>query len=79
MGLFNSFQRDCKRLRRWLLGSDPTLAKHRASVGYTYGAGMEPGSWDEAQGRRGLAATRRREAAMRRAAAQSARGNHGTK
>jgi len=69
VSLINSFQRDCKRLRRWWHGTDGRLAEHRREVGYTYSAGMEPGTWDEAQQRRGAAATRKREAATRKAAA----------
>jgi hypothetical protein len=69
MGLINSFQRDCKRLHRWFIGTDPRLAKHRQKVGHTYSAGMEPGTWDEAQQQRGLTASRKREIATRKAAA----------
>ena len=72
-----NFQRDCKRLRRWFRGTDPKLAEQRERVGHTYSAGMGPGTWDAEQGRRGLAATRKRELAIRKAAAAAGRLNDG--
>jgi hypothetical protein len=69
VGLITSFQRDCKRLHRWVRGTDPRMAKHRSDVGHTYSAGMEPGTWDEAQQQRGLKEARAREIATRKAAA----------